>query len=61
MMKNPDFEQNYWSRTAKVIYKIGHDSVRSMIFICYHDRSYYENIVYYDLLGSLCFCYCTRI
>ena len=54
MIKNPDFEQNYWSRTAKGIYKIGHDSVRLMKFICYYDRSYYENINYYDLMGGIC-------
>ena len=54
MIKNPDFEQNYWSRTAKSIYKIGHDSIRLMKGICYYDRSYYENINYYDLMGSLC-------
>ena len=54
MIKNPDFEQNYWSRTAKGIYKIGHDSVRLMKFICYYDQSYYENIKYYDLMGSIC-------
>ena len=44
MLKNPNFEQNYWSRTSKGIYKIGHDSVRLMKFICYYNRSYYENI-----------------
>ena len=54
MIKNPDFEQNCWSRTAKGIYKIGHDSIRLMKWICYYDRSYYENINYYDLMGSLC-------
>ena len=54
MIKNPDFKQNYWSRTAKGIYKIGHDSVRLMKFICYYDRSYYANINYYDLMGSVC-------
>ena len=26
MLENSDFEQNYWSRTAIGIYKIGHDS-----------------------------------
>ena len=61
MLENPDFEQNFWSRTATGIYKIGHDSIRLMKFICYYDRSYYENINYYDLMGSLCFCYCTRV
>ena len=28
MLKNPDFEQNCWSKTANGIYKISHDSVR---------------------------------
>ena len=55
MLENPDFEQNYWSRTAKSIYKIGHDSIRLMKWICYYDRSFYENINYYDLMGSLCY------
>ena len=54
MIKNPNFEQNYWSRTAKGIYKIGHDSIRLMKWICYYDRSYYENINYYDLMSSIC-------
>ena len=54
LIKNPDFEQNYWSRTSTGIYKIGHDSIRLMKFICYYDRSYYENINYYDLMGSIC-------
>ena len=54
MIKNPDFEQNYWSRTAKGIYKIGHDSIRLMKFICYYDRSYYEKINNYDSMGSIC-------
>ena len=37
MLENSDFEKNYWSRTAKGIYKIGHDSIRLMKFICYYD------------------------
>ena len=37
MIKNPDFEQNYWSRTAKGIYIIGHDSIRLVNWICYFD------------------------
>ena len=28
MLKNPDFEQDHWSRTAIGIYKIGPDSIR---------------------------------
>ena len=54
MLENSDFEQNYWSRTGEGIYKVGHDSIRLMKWICYYDRSYYENINYYELLGSLC-------
>ena len=54
MLKNPHFEQDYWSRTAIGIYKIGHDSIRLMKWICYYDRFYYENIDYYDLMGSVC-------
>ena len=54
MLENPNFEQNKYSITSKGIYKIGHDSIRLMKWICYYDRSYYENINYYDLMGSLC-------
>ena len=56
LIKNPDFEQNYWSRTSTGIYKISHDSIRLMKGICYYDRSYYENIIYYDLLTSILTC-----
>ena len=34
MMRNQNFEQNYWSRTAAGIYKIAHDSIRLMKWIC---------------------------
>ena len=61
MLKNPNFEQNRYSITSTGIYKLGHDSIRLMKWICYYDRSYFENINYYDLMGSLCFCYCTRV
>ena len=54
MLKNQDFEQDHWSRTATGIYKIGHDSIRIIKWICYYDRSYYEKINYYDLMGSVC-------
>ena len=56
MLENSDFEQDYWSRTASGIYKIGHDSVRLMKWICYYGRSYYENINYYGLMGSILKC-----
>ena len=53
MLKNPDFEQDFWSGTAEGIYKVGHESIRLMEWICYYDRSYYENINYYDLMASI--------
>ena len=53
LLEKSDFEQDYWSRTASGIYKIGHDSVRFLKLICYYDRSYYEKINYYDLMGSI--------
>ena len=34
MLKNSEFEQDFWSRTATGIYKIGHDSIRLMKWIC---------------------------
>ena len=39
MIINPDFEQDYWSRTAVGIYRIRHDSIRLMKWICFYDRS----------------------
>ena len=54
MLKNPNFEQNKYSLTSTGIYKIAHDSVRLMKWICYYDRSFYENVNYYDLMGSIC-------
>ena len=54
MLENPDFEQAHWSRTAEGIYKVAHDSIKLMKWICCYDRSYYENINFYDLMGSIC-------
>ena len=54
MLRNPNFEQNKYSLTSSGIYKIGHDSIRLIKWICYYDRSYYENINYYDMMGSIC-------
>ena len=33
MIKNPDFEQSYWSRTARGVHKVGHDSIGLMKWI----------------------------
>ena len=54
LLNNPNFEQKKYSKIATGIYKIGHDSIRLMKWICYYDRSYYENINYYDMMGSIC-------
>ena len=56
MLLNPNFEQNYWSNTATGIYKNDHDSIRLMKWICFYDRSFYENVNYYDLLASILTC-----
>ena len=56
MLENPDFEQNHYSITSTGIYRIAHDSIRLMKWICYYDRSYYENINYYDMMGSILTC-----
>ena len=53
MLENTNFEQDYYSRTATGLYKIGHDSIRLMKWICYHDRPYYVKNNYNDLLGSV--------
>ena len=34
MLENPNFEQNHYSKPASEIYKIGHDSIRLMKWIC---------------------------
>ena len=31
---------------------MGHDSIRLMKWLAFYDRSYHENLNYYDLLGS---------
>ena len=53
MNSNPDLEQNHCSRTAEGIYKIGHDSFRLLKWLAYYDRSFYENINYFDLKASV--------
>ena len=39
MLENPNFEQNKSSITSLGSYKIAHDSVRLMKWICYYNRS----------------------
>ena len=52
-LENPDFEQKKFSKTSTGIYKIAQDSIRLMEWIYYYDRSFYENIKYYDLMGFI--------
>ena len=54
MLENHNFEQNRYTITSISIYKIGYDCIRLMKCICYDDRSYYEKINYYDMMGSVC-------
>ena len=37
-----------------VFTKLQNDNIRIMKWIGYYDRSYYENINYYDLMVSVC-------
>ena len=48
MLENQDFEQSYWSRTAEGVYKKGHISIRLMKWLIYYDRSFYDNMKYFD-------------
>ena len=52
---DPEFQQNFSSRTAKDIYRMGHDSVRRMKCRACYDR-YYENLNYFDLMSSSLSC-----
>ena len=54
MLENPNFEQNYYSRTAVGNYKTKHDIIRLMKWLIYYDQSYYDNLNYFDLVGSIC-------
>ena len=54
MLENPNFEQNKYSTTSAGIYKLALDSIRLLEWICYYDRSYYEIVNCYELMGSFC-------
>ena len=43
-----EFEQNYYYKTAKGIYRNGYDSIRLSKRI-----AYYQNINYFDLMASV--------
>ena len=52
MNENPDLEQNYYTKRATDNCKIGHDCIRLMKWLANYDRSYHENMNYYDLMAS---------
>ena len=54
MLENPDFEQNHYSKPAIGIDKIGQDNIRLMKWIAFYDRSFFEKINYYDMMGYIC-------
>ena len=51
---NEDFEQNYYSRTATGLYKIGHDSRRLMKWMAYYDKYGTRNS--FDVIASVLSC-----
>ena len=53
MFKNHNFEQDYYSRLAIGICKLGHNSIRLMKLLAYYDRSHYVIINFCDLMGSV--------
>ena len=53
MLENPGLEQNKHSPTSTGNYKNAHDSIRLLKWICYYDRSFYENINFYDVMCSI--------
>ena len=55
MLETTNFEKNHYSRTARGIFKICHDSFRLMKWLAFYDK-YYENINYFDLMGSILKC-----
>ena len=54
MLQNPNFEQNKYSIISSGVYKIAHDNNRIIKRICCYDRSCYEKMNYYHLMGSIC-------
>ena len=54
MLEKPNFEQKRYSITSTGVYKIAHNSIRLFKWICYYDKSFYENISFYDMMGSIC-------
>ena len=54
MLDFPDIEQKWNSITSTGIYRIGHDSISLMKWLICYDRSCYDNMNYFHLMGSIC-------
>ena len=54
-LMSENFYEDQCSKQAKSIYKIGYKAISLMVFLC--QCQYYNNINYYDLLGSILSCY----
>ena len=50
-----DFGQKYCSRTAKSVYRVGHDKIRLLKWMAYYVE-FYENINFFDLMSSVLSC-----
>ena len=48
MNLNPDFEQNYYSKTAEGKYQFEQVSIRIMKWIAYRNQFEHEKINYFD-------------
>ena len=53
MKLNPDFEQNYNSRTSQGTWKICYDSFRLVKWLAFYDRSYYKNVSFFWSNGDV--------
>ena len=54
--KNPDFEENYFSKTAEGIHRISHYSIRILKCLCYADTLFNENSNDSDLMATVLTC-----
>ena len=49
---NEDFEQSYYGRTAKGVYKLSDESIRFLEWMAYYD-GFHENVNSFDLMDSI--------
>ena len=56
MKKNLDFEENYHSKTADGVLKIGQYSIRLMKYLCFPDRAFCEILNNLDLMSTVVTC-----